>query len=1421
MREHLQLTVRGTDRAIVDPLRRRQDVLVKQLNRSTNDVARELESAEPSTRLLDRVVSAARVLPSDDVLIQVDDICCDMRLVQIKNQAAPSELSPRLMYPSGRTSQFIPLSCNNIKDYEDLIKAAPAGSSDTCVTCRSSRQLKAGNVRRISTAAEIVYMDRLMTKRKIDETRPESAKLLIEFADPYATNQAILRGLAIYGRNHDYQFFDGSHRLQQYYRYQIYGHIARNCKRDIHCAYYAGDHNSKECPHAHNRRKAKDALSEGKSCTPSSSTEYHPTPSETAQANARIAKVRAATTAKKQLLSRSRSQMKKRRVVESGEESQGEIEEDLRAQSRFGAQPVDSMNDVVSRNKVMMHLFGEEGLLDVEILAIQEPEVYSHTNPMTTYSQALGGRFHVLLRPTEQADGGKVVIDAAKPRVCFYVNKRIDPKSWSIRHHTQDASTLTVKSNRGAIRVHNVYVESKVRDEGDENRQEIRAATAKATLQVVRRVLRNSGAGQHVVVGDFNLHHPLWSQTTQSQQEDEDDDDLTSIMDDRDMQLLTQRGAVTYEGLVYGNRVESTLDLTWASRSLAEQCTRCTTQRQWLYAAGHVPVLTEFDIQCIEAPSRTITNWREADWDEWLKVLRSKTWSYHPLRSTVEVNQTVEELISAMADATHGTVPTKTVGPHSFPAYTKKLEDLRRQVNRARRWARETGSDGDQELFRHLRHNLGRQSVKVANESHRERVGAATKSIDDFWKLVRNTTPRATYTPTLRVGDTEYVTAEEKADILREVLFPHAPTADLSDLEGYDYPTAVSTPLITSEEVMHAVQRSASYKASGPDGIPNAALKKAIEIPSLLRFLTHLFNECLQLGYCPNHFRESTTVILRKPGKLDYTMPKAYRPITLLSTLGKALESVLATRLSYLVEAHALLPDIHIGGRVGRPCDHALHLILERVYESWKQDEHVATLLTLDVTGAFDHVAHERLAHCLRKRRIPEEMVRWILSFLRDRSTTLVLQEGSTGTHPVAIGIPQGSPLSPILYLFYNADLIDELHAAAAGKALVTGYIDDICILSPCPALRTAKYGLMHMWKKGWSIRRANRPPSGESITLQGVEVRPTSSLKYLGVMLNEHLTGESQIAQCRKKAAQLIAALRSIAGMTWGVSTLHLRRMWTAVLLPQISFACSAWYTQGAYGSKTFEDRANRAFRSMQRQVLQYIAGAFRTTAGPALEVCLFVPPAPIAIQRLAEEACLRIHVSPLRCTLAARSNEGRRYGLMSPLKRLETLLKFKGIEVNRLELIRPFAVPPWWQPPETRIAPDKQTAIKEHGLILRATPLYGPNSAIAYTDGSKTESGGIGVSTVTSKGNATARLDDQDTVYAAELKGILLALCQIKDDLVRELVATSRAPARTMTIFTDNQAAIQVCAQPRRSSGQQIIRNITPRIEDLRLAA
>jgi hypothetical protein len=91
----------------------------------------------------------------------------------------------------------------------------------------------------------------------------------------------------------------------------------------------------------------------------------------------------------------------------------------------------------------------------------------------------------------------------------------------------------------------------------------------------------------------------------------------------------------------------------------------------------------------------------------------------------------------------------------------------------------------------------------------------------------------------------------------------------------------------------------------------------------------------LKLGYCPAHFHNSTTVVLRKPGKDNYTTPKAYRLIALLNTIGKVMDAIIARRLSYLVERYHILPKIYIGGRKLRSTEHALHTVVERIYEAW------------------------------------------------------------------------------------------------------------------------------------------------------------------------------------------------------------------------------------------------------------------------------------------------------------------------------------------------------------------------------------------------------------------------------------------------------------------------------------------------------
>ena len=69
-------------------------------------------------------------------------------------------------------------------------------------------------------------------------------------------------------------------------------------------------------------------------------------------------------------------------------------------------------------------------------------------------------------------------------------------------------------------------------------------------------------------------------------------------------------------------------------------------------------------------------------------------------------------------------------------------------------------------------------------------------------------------------------------------------------------------------------------------------------------------------------------------------------------------------------------------------------------------------------------------------------------SFMSERSTTLKIQEYTAPSAPIQTGIPQGSPLSLILYLFYNADLIE---ACKTENTEAVGYIDDASILAIGP----------------------------------------------------------------------------------------------------------------------------------------------------------------------------------------------------------------------------------------------------------------------------------------------------------------------------------------------------------------------------------
>lgn len=338
-----------------------------------------------------------------------------------------------------------------------------------------------------------------------------------------------------------------------------------------------------------------------------------------------------------------------------------------------------------------------------------------------------------------------------------------------------------------------------------------------------------------------------------------------------------------------------------------------------------------------------------------------------------------------------------------------------------------------------------------------------------------------------------------------------------------------------------------------------------------------LFNDCVNLAYYPRYFKKSITLVLQKlcgEEPRDYTSAKAYRPIALLNTLGKALESVLATRIRDLVETYALLPDTHIGGRRGRSTEDALHKIVEKIYSGWNKDG-VASLLMLNIWGAYDHVCQHRLRHNLRKRHLNLQLVDLISSFLSDRVTSIRSNEFTSAELHISCGIPQGSPLSSILFLFYNADLLEKCSSVAPGLS-VNAFIDDttLCAFSPsteenCKLLASAhdkcldwarthgavfapsKYPLIHLSRKK-SINNLATIDLGSQLT-----VSPKSTAKLLGIILDSQLAWKPQVEHVRNKSMKSVGALSKLGALTWGGSLLKLRQIYLAVIVPQLTYAC------------------------------------------------------------------------------------------------------------------------------------------------------------------------------------------------------------------------------------------------------------------------
>ncbi|KAF5136457.1 hypothetical protein E5D57_000219 [Metarhizium anisopliae] len=360
-----------------------------------------------------------------------------------------------------------------------------------------------------------------------------------------------------------------------------------------------------------------------------------------------------------------------------------------------------------SRDVVLDSLFRLPRVLEFDILAIQEP--WRNPFKATTY-HPLKTHFHL------------TYLEDAATRVCLYINKQMDPGTWNVSCISKDIIAVSIRNPQydKNINIVNVYNE-----------------VGTNTLTTLGETLAKlEPLSETMVLGDFNLHHPLWSTTHRRPGQGPSAEQLLTIIEDFQLELLTEPGTPTHRW----KDGESTIDLTFATEGLTPQVNHCKIDRGLDCDSDHLPIAVAIDWEWKTAAAIRKRLWSKTN----ILVLRQTVKERLPqhfdgmeLRSEDDIDALASSIIGALDAGIDASTPWSNPSPRSIAGFNQECKDICTEVQQLRRRWQQTRQDDDYEAYRQARNRKGRYIQKLLRNAHRQRVEEASSSKNGLWKLVK------------------------------------------------------------------------------------------------------------------------------------------------------------------------------------------------------------------------------------------------------------------------------------------------------------------------------------------------------------------------------------------------------------------------------------------------------------------------------------------------------------------------------------------------------------------------------------------------------------------------------------------------------------------------------------------------------------
>jgi hypothetical protein len=650
--------------------------------------------------------------------------------------------------------------------------------------------------------------------------------------------------------------------------------------------------------------------------------------------------------------------------------------------------------------------------------------------------------------------------------------------------------------------------------------------------------------GNVVIGGDFNIH-------------DGSDDflEIRSTLELYNCVLLSDPSQLTF----IGHQGSSTPDHIFGSSSLRDQASYYVPTRS---DSSHLPLQITVPFPCsvqTDEPALTLN----------IEVCADRLRNLNPAPPH-DLVYSLQQIFDASLEASK-----RKSSDNSFSS--PKLIRLKRDADEALEYFQRNSSNESRTRYVDCRNKVQKHLRSVLSDRRCKKIADVLQAANEhgvkgLYKHAKKFSPPSS----------SCVPLDQWLNHCSELYQSHPPSTVTAIPSASSEAAQLLMENFTVEEVFQCIRKQKS-KAKALSNVSPADLKGLA--PPLAKWLTPIFNEilCGNMEF-PSIWLDTVFFFLHKKGPV--ADPSNYRSLAIENPFLKIFTSLIHHRLSNFAESSSLLPDFQFGFRSGHSTTSAILLLQNAINKSLSAKQKVFSCF-VDFKKAFDLVNRTKLFEKLQFFGIPFKLCS-LLNTVMGNISLRVRSNGSVSSTFVSHnGLPQGDPLSPLLFSLYIADLPDVLHCCN-GIPLQSNthdslkyilYADDLVLVAPTPIDLQISVARLQTYctendltvsipkTKCLAFYKGNIPYY--SIFLNGEKLDKVNEFTYLGVVLTTRLASSKHISrvlsQCNSRMGFLFAKLH-LQDIPVSVALTVFR----TYILPILSYALPTWLPKARASSIT-----------------------------------------------------------------------------------------------------------------------------------------------------------------------------------------------------------------------------------------------------------